>query len=447
MDGVVTLEVRAARGISAVMIFLLFACSSAFGEKGKVPQNFDEAWVLWRNTVDDITETGKQGKCSDPKAREALANRIKQAISQLEQFARAEGIKVMTQPIFDKFGKVLTPGLNAILKRPPSQFSHPEDVYKFTNFWIGNLDYLLKKIISMGCPPPGQQAGQPGTPGGPSDTPTSSPTTSTEAKPKCLTPATIESFQAELKSLWEKAPLGSETYSQEDLMNRIGDISAQASDLGQEIKQVSEDPSKTPQGEHPGAWLDKLKKRKEKFDEDLKTLQKMLELKIKLDNLMSYNLCPEWLIPERPFTETMALVSGTDNEAWCTYGDGIEMYTPLTETDESGHPLAVELSGAAALPVAGQVASQAPQPSQETATRSEPTPETPKPPETATPSEPTPETPKTTEPLPPNSGDAGDHREAAGGADKSDTRHDLRQGQGVRYSKGNQQAIPSRTRW
>jgi hypothetical protein len=87
-----------------------------------------------------------------------------------------------------------------------------------------------------------------------------------EVAPQCPAPANkeaaIDALKASLKMLWEKAPLGSETYTKGHLMNRIGEIQAQESQLDQEIKKVEENPGLVPQGEHPGTYLDKLKARK-----------------------------------------------------------------------------------------------------------------------------------------------------------------------------------------
>jgi hypothetical protein len=178
--------VRVVRGIGAAMVFLLLACPGAFGE-GKVPKSFDEAYALYNNTVRDITET----KCIDPKTRDALVDSINQAISKLKQFAQAEGIKLTTQPLLDKLGKVVTPGLSAILKRPPSQFADMKALEAWTGFMIGRLSYLAGKIAGKpGCPPPPTGAA---TPPPPATCPASS------------TPATAENIKAELKNLFARS--------------------------------------------------------------------------------------------------------------------------------------------------------------------------------------------------------------------------------------------------
>ncbi len=63
--------------------------------------------------------------------------------------------------------------------------------------------------------------------------------------------------------------------------------------MDQEIKKVEENPGLVPQGEHPGTYLDKLKARKKKHEENLKTLNEMLELLNRIDALASYERCPE----------------------------------------------------------------------------------------------------------------------------------------------------------
>jgi opacity protein-like surface antigen len=170
--------------------------------------------------------------------------------------------------------------LNYFSKRPPSQFSSMEDLKGWTNFMIGHLSYLRRKIAAMAvCQPP------------------AAPPPPKEVTPQCPTPtnrqAAIDAIRTRLKNLWEKAPLPSETYTKEDLMNRIGELQGQQSELNEKIKDLEANPSLTPKGEHPGTYLDKLKQRQEKNEKDLKTLNEMLDLLNQLENLASADLCPE----------------------------------------------------------------------------------------------------------------------------------------------------------
>jgi hypothetical protein len=121
------------------------------------------------------------------------------------------------------------------------------------------------------------------------------------------------------------------------------------------------------------------------------------------------------------FGETISVVTGTDNEVWCTYGDGVGLDTTITETDEYGVPLELitseetiseEASAPEGEPAEAEVTPAAPetpkppeetQPSEGGPALVEGTPvvrETPKPPEETPTSELAPETPKPPETLP-----------------------------------------------
>lgn len=263
--------VRTALFFTAAIVSLLLACPEASAQS--VPRNFDEEYALYNRTVDDIVDTGKANqKCWTLEARNGLIARIDKAISLIKEFAFHEGIKVTKYSL----SKFVNPQLTE-LKKPPSQFGEMAGLAGWTNFMVGRLTYLRGKILDMPickpAPPP------------------------KEVPPQCPAPAdkqaTIDALKARLKTLWEKAPLGTETYTKEDLMNRIGEIQAQESQLDQEIKKVEENPGLVPQGEHPGTYLDKLKARKKKHEENLKTLNEMLELLNRIDALASYERCSE----------------------------------------------------------------------------------------------------------------------------------------------------------
>src|SRR5262249_57586252 len=143
------------------------------------------------------------------------------AIAVNKELAFQEGIKV-TKYALSKF---VNPQLTE-LKKPPSQFGEMAGLAGWTNFMVGRLTYLRGKILDMPickpAPPP------------------------KEVAPQCPAPAdkqTIDTLKARLKTLWEKAPLGSETYTKEDLMNRIGEIQAQQSEVNQKIKEVEANPN------------------------------------------------------------------------------------------------------------------------------------------------------------------------------------------------------------
>lgn len=118
------------------------------------------------------------------------------------------------------------------------------------------------------------------------------------------------------------------------------------------------------------------------------------------------------VIPGRP-GESYA-VTGTDGEAWCTYGDGVGIETTLIITDESGTPIEIATAEETPPPSEGTpVEPKTPTPPEVAITPTEPTPETPtvakkvpeQPPSTPTetvPEQPpsTPETPPTTENVP-----------------------------------------------
>ena len=109
-------------------------------------------------------------------------------------------------------------------------------------------------------------------------------------------------------------------------------------------------------------------------------------------------------IRERMPVEINSVITATDSEAWCTYGDGIGLDTTITQTDENGTPITVALAeettttpgGKPTEPVGTPIVPETP-PAE--ATPSEPTSETP--PVTQEEPEQPPETPKVAEPLPP----------------------------------------------
>jgi opacity protein-like surface antigen len=268
---------RAPTFITAIVVLLL-ACPSAFGRN--VPRNFDEAYALYNNTVDDIGETGKK-KCFDAQTRDALLGRIDQAVSQLKQFALNEGLKLTTQPIINKFGKVVTPGLSAILKKPPSQFSDVKALEGWTNFMIGRLKYLRGKIASTpACQPP-----------------SAPPPPPKEVTPQCQPlPANAEGLKAELQTLFQKVKktvIFIESSSQFEIERVIQALEQESHNRESLIKQVEENPGKyTPEDQHPATYLEGLKEAQKQAKQDLEILRRMLELRSKLDEL-SYNRCPE----------------------------------------------------------------------------------------------------------------------------------------------------------
>jgi hypothetical protein len=120
-------------------------------------------------------------------------------------------------------------------------------------------------------------------------------------------------------------------------------------------------------------------------------------------------LYSERQVSERPFTET-TVVTATDSNVWCTYGDGVEMDTTIVATDENGTPIEVTTSEETTTTSETTTATSEGKPteSQGAPITSEGMPATPEPPNIAetlpeeipTPPEPAPETPKVTEAQP-----------------------------------------------
>ena len=172
---------------------------------------------------------------------------------------------------------------------------------------------------------------------------------------------------------------------------------------------------KTRTGERPragtgeedlGSKLEKFERTEAKTRSGTKTGQKEKRPRKRVTSLY-----PERPVSRRPFTET-TVVTGTDSETWCSYGDGVEMDTTLIANDEDGTPIEVTTSEETTTSEPMRTASEETTTSEEATTTSEATsegtpatPGTPKvakgpPEETRTLTEFTPETPKVTEGQP-----------------------------------------------